>query len=90
MSTRKSSAPRTSSLPSLTTTTSTLTTPPSLPPSPKDEYPNVIRAENLLASIPNDDDLRRAYQQENQIYLRKKKERVQVGREGGREGGRVE
>lgn len=43
----------------------------------QDEYPNVIRAENLLASIPNDDDLRRAYQQENQIYLRKKKERVQ-------------
>lgn len=55
--------------------------PPSLPPVlPQDEYPNVIRAENLLASIPNDDDLRRAYQQENQIYLRKKKERVQVGR----------
>jgi hypothetical protein len=50
----------------------------------KEEYPNVIRAENLLASIPNDDDLRRVYYQENQNFLRKKRERVQVGKEDGR------
>ncbi|EWM25237.1 protein c kinase isoform a [Nannochloropsis gaditana] len=43
----------------------------------QEEYPNVIRAENLLASIPNDDDLRRVYYQENQNFLRKKRERVQ-------------
>jgi len=48
----------------------------------KEEYPNVIRAENLLASIPNDDDLRRVYYQENQNFLRKKRERVQVGKGG--------
>lgn len=46
----------------------------------QDEYPNVIRMENLVASVPNDEDLRlRVYRWEHQAFLRSKRDRQQVG-----------
>jgi hypothetical protein len=44
----------------------------------QEEYPNVIRAENLVASVPNDEDLRRVYYWRNQDFLRRKRNRLQV------------
>lgn len=38
----------------------------------------MTRAENLLASIPNDEDLRRAYHQDNQAFLRRQRARIQA------------
>jgi len=48
-------------------------------PQPK-EFPNVIRCDNLLASIPNDEDLRKVYYWEIQEYQRLKRDGLQVGR----------
>lgn len=42
------------------------------------EYPNVIRCDNLVASIPDDDDLRKAYHWETMTYQKKRKEQKQV------------
>lgn len=44
----------------------------------QEEYPNVIRAENLIQSVPNDEDLRRLYYHENQDFLRHKRDQMQV------------
>jgi hypothetical protein len=43
------------------------------------EFPNVIRADNMVASVPSDEDLRRVYYWENTDFLRHKKSRLQVG-----------
>jgi hypothetical protein len=44
----------------------------------QEEYPNVIRIENLLVSLPTDEDLKRAYYEETQAFLQRQRARLQV------------
>lgn len=39
----------------------------------------MIRMENLLLSVPTDEDLRRAYYEDTQAFLQRQRARIQVG-----------